>query len=262
MTIDLGSTYATYRYLSKDMANTLKAQAKDPQVARESAYFEANIGKMKTADDLIANYRLFNYAMTAYGLSDMTYAKGFMRKVLASDLADKNSFANKLNDQRFTQFAKMFTFKTSGDATTSTQALKQTVMAKYAQQSLEDTAGASDQGVKLALYFKRVAPTITSAYGLLGDTALWQVCKTVFGFPDAMANADIAKQAAVVKSRLNIADLKDPAKVDKLLQRFAVTWDVTNNSQSNPVLVLFESGINQSVSSGTSAGLLNLKYGG
>ncbi|OZA79144.1 MAG: hypothetical protein B7X76_09380 [Azorhizobium sp. 39-67-5] len=88
------------------------------------------------------------------------------------------------------------------------------------------------------------------------------MCKTVFGFPDAMANADIAKQAAVVKSRLNIADLQDPAKVDKLLQRFAVTWDVTNNSQSNPVLVLFESGINQSVSSGTSAGLLNLKYGG
>ncbi|MFG1420240.1 DUF1217 domain-containing protein [Roseixanthobacter liquoris] len=262
MTIDLGSTFATYRYLAKDMSATLKAQAKDPQVARETAYFQANIAKVKTADDLINNYRLFNYAMTAYGLSDMTYAKGFMRKVLDSDLSDKNSFANKLNDQRFTQFAKMFAFKTLVAATTSTQALQQTVMAKYTQQSLEDTAGQSDQGVQLALYFKRVAPTITSAYGLLGDTALWQVCKTVFGFPDAMANADITQQATMVKSRLNVADLKDPAKVDKLLQRFSVMWDVTNNTASNPVLALFDSGASQSVSSETSAGLLNLKYGG
>ncbi|MEP9367979.1 DUF1217 domain-containing protein [Xanthobacter sp. VNH20] len=262
MTIDLGSTYATYRYLSKDMASTLKAQAKDPQVARETAYFQANIGKMKTADDLIKNYRLFNYAMTAYGLADMTYAKGFMRKVLASNLSDKNSFANRLNDQRFIQFAKMFAFNTYGDKTTSTQSLQQTVSAKYAQQSLEDTAGQSDQGVQLALYFKRMAPTVTSAYGLLGDAALWKVCKTVFGFPDAMANADITKQATVVKSRLNIADLQDPAKVDKMLQRFAVTWDVTNNATSSPVLPLFDSAYSQSVSSGTSAGLLNLRYGG
>ena len=51
--------------------------------------------------------------------------------------------------------------------------------------------------------------------------------KTIYGFPDEMANADIEQQAAAVNARLNVADLQDPAKLDKLITRFTAVWDVT-----------------------------------
>ena len=49
---------------------------------RATAYYLANIGKVKTVDDFVNNYQLFSYAMKAFGLADMTYAKGLMTKVL------------------------------------------------------------------------------------------------------------------------------------------------------------------------------------
>ena len=36
---------------------------------------------MKSIDDFMKDTRLYNYAMKAFGLDDMAYAKAFMRKV-------------------------------------------------------------------------------------------------------------------------------------------------------------------------------------
>ena len=65
---------------------------------------------MKTVDDFMKNDRLYQYAMKAYGLEDMIYAKAFMKKVLQSDLSDPNSYANKLTDKRYREFAAAFSF--------------------------------------------------------------------------------------------------------------------------------------------------------
>jgi len=45
-------------------------------VAQQTKYFLANIGKVKTVNDLINNSKLYTYVMTAFGLSDMMNAKG------------------------------------------------------------------------------------------------------------------------------------------------------------------------------------------
>src|SRR5262249_45329376 len=155
-----------------------------------------------------------------FGLGDLAYAKGMMRKVLTEGIDDKKSFANKLNDDRFVDFAKAFNFKANGDQATSAASAKQGVIDRYVRQALETSAGVENEGVRLALYFERKAPEVKSAYSLLGDPALWKVIKTVFQFPDAMAAADIDKQAAAVTKRLNLDDLKDPDKLQRLVQRF------------------------------------------
>ena len=51
-------------------------------------------GKVKTIDDFLSNYKLFSYAMKAYGLEDMAYAKGLMRKVLEGGITASKSLAN------------------------------------------------------------------------------------------------------------------------------------------------------------------------
>lgn len=260
MTIDLGSTYATYSYLAKNYTTALEQESKDPATANDTAYFEANIGSITSVDDLVGNYRLLNYVAKAYGLEDMAYAKAYLKKVLNSDLTDSTSFANKLTDDRFVAFASAFSYLQDGSTISSSTT--ETVVNKYLQQTMEDNAGSSDQGVQLALYFKRMASTVTSAYDILADTAMSQVVKTVLGLPDELSNADIEAQAKAITERLDITDLQDSDKVDNLLKRFTVMWDVQNNSSTDPVLQLFDSSSSDSVSADTLMSIVSLKYGG
>lgn len=77
------TTLSTYLSISNNMSRWLSATAKSPAVSVATKYFEDNIGKVKSANDLVSNPRLFNYAMTAFGLGDMTNARGLMKQVLA-----------------------------------------------------------------------------------------------------------------------------------------------------------------------------------
>jgi hypothetical protein len=72
------STYLSYDLVARDMKASLDRTASDAQVAREAAYYEENIGKVTSVDEFLDDYRLYSYAMKAYGLEDMTYATAFM----------------------------------------------------------------------------------------------------------------------------------------------------------------------------------------
>lgn len=118
----------------------------------------------------------------------------------------------------------------------------------YLEQSLEQQQGDTNPGVRLALYFQRMAGHITSAYDILADKALSEVFRTTFDLPDQMASMQIDQQAKIVERYLNLRDLGDPTKVAKLLSRFSAMYDARNASQTySPALDLF-----QGTSSGTS----------
>src|SRR5688572_1555095 len=114
------STYLNYSRITSDLRTSLDRVADRPLVAREAQYYKENIGNVKTVDDFLDDYRLYSYAMKAHGLEDMTYAKAFMRKVLESDLKDTDSFANRLTDERYRNFAEAFSFSTSSAAAQTT----------------------------------------------------------------------------------------------------------------------------------------------
>jgi hypothetical protein len=257
------TTSTSYRLIARDLDKSLAQKSAEKPVALETAYYRKTIGTITSVDDFIKDTRLFTYAMKAFGLDDMANAKAFMRKVITDGVADPKSFANRLADDRFVDFAKTFNFSQNGADPTQSVDAPQGVVDRYVRQSLETDAGADDEGVRLALYFQREAPTVTSAYGLLSDAALWKVVKTVFGFPDEMANADIEKQAQAVSARINVNDLKDPAKLDKLIQRFTAVWDATESTAQDPVLALFSTTSPQaSVDLDLIMTLKSLKHGG
>ena len=256
------TTTTNYRLIARDLDQSLERTGEQAPVAREIAYYKENISKIKSIDDFIGNSRIFNTAMKAFGLEDMAYAKAYMRTVLSEGVADPNSFANRLNDDRFVNFAKTFNFAANGDATTQSADVTEGVIDKFVRQTLEVQAGSDDDGVRLALYFQREAPTVKSAYGLLADEALWTVVKTIFGFPDTMANADIAQQAAMVNQRLDIADLKDPQKLERLITRFTAVWDATQNVNSDPILTLFDPSLQPSLDGDLLMAVVSLKHGG
>ncbi|MGY8685565.1 DUF1217 domain-containing protein [Bradyrhizobium sp. UFLA05-153] len=239
------STIADYTRITKDMGKSLTLIAKQPDVSRETDYFLANIGKVKTIDDFLKNYRLYSYAMKAYGLSDMIYAKAFMRKVLTEGIATTTTFANKLTDARYREFAAAFNFAALGSQATQTTQATTGTATQYATQTMEQNAGDQNEGLRLALYFTRKASSITSPYQILADKALTQVAQTALGLPATVSSADIDSQATMLTKMIKLTDFQDPAKVTKFVQRFAAMWDAkqaasdaSNGSSTNPALVL------------------------
>jgi hypothetical protein len=176
------------------------------------------------------NDRVYRYAMRAFGLEDMTYAKAFIRKVLSEGIDRKDAMANKLVDPRYRELAETFNFARYTTATTSFSRTQQGTVDRYVRQTLEVDAGQTNEGVRLALYFQRAAPRATSAYALLADRALLKVTQVALGLPASTGALDIDKQAELISKKLNVADLKEPAKLEKMLERFTALWEIENPS--------------------------------
>ncbi len=213
--------------------------------AAETAYYKSTIGTVNSVGALLADKRLVAYVEKAYGLPAGT-STDQLRSVLTSDPMAATSVASTLGPS-YRSVAAAFSFAATGLLKQSTTAGAQTAPQQiatdtaYGRSALEDEAGTDNTGVKLALYFQRVAPTITSGYGILADKALLQVFQTVLGLPASSAKADIDAQARYLQSKVNFADLKDPVKLNQMVQRFAALYDLANPTSTDTVSALFGS---------------------
>ena len=256
------TTYTSYQTIAADLPKSLERVSKQPDVARETEYYLANIGNVKSIDDFFADARLYNYAIKAHGLEDMGYAKAFMRKVLTEGIDKDDSFAKQLTDNRYSDLVESLNFARNGAAATSFDKAQKGVADKYARQTLEQAAGQDNAGVRLALYFERKAPSVTSAFGLLADEALAQVTRTLLQMPPEFAASDIDKQAAAIEKSIDIKDLKDPTKLSKMLERFTALWEISNSSDTYDPLAVFGSSSGYGISSDLLLSINTLKLGG
>ena len=220
------TTIASFSLIARDLDRSLETTAQQPAVARETEYYLENISNVKSVEDFIEDDRLFRYAMTAHGLSEMSYAKAFMRKVLEEGIDANDTFANSLADRRYRDFVETFNFARYGETATAFGRTQQGTADLYVRQTMEIDAGAENEGVRLALYFQRKAPELTSVYEILGDRALLEVVQTALSIPPQASFQDIDRQAEDIVKRLDLEDLKDPEKLGRFLQQFSALWDI------------------------------------
>jgi hypothetical protein len=256
------TTYTSYRLIAADLTKSLQRVSEQPDVARETEYYLSKIGSIKTIDDFFADSRLYNYAMKAHGLEDMAYAKAFMRKMLVEGIDSEDAFANKLSDNRYKALVESLNFARHGEAATAFDRAQKGVVDKYMRQTLEESAGQENTGVRLALYFERMAPTITSAYELIADEALAHVVRTVLQLPDEFAAADVDRQAKAYEEAIDFKDFQDPAKLSAFLDRFTALWEISNSSDSYDPLAVFGSSSGYGISPDLLLSINNLKLGG
>jgi hypothetical protein len=224
------STLATYLQISNNMAKWQNLTAAEPLVKAQTEYYQKNIGSIKTPSDLVNNYRLFSYVMTAYGMGDQVYAKALVQKVLEQGTDDPKALAYKLNNPNMLALAKAFDFADYGDVATGAKAVQTEVVDNYIERTMEDEQGQSEPGVQLALYFQQHAPDIKNAYSILADAKLLKVVQTALGISEYASYQNIDTQAKLISNSIDIADFKDPKKLQAFIQKFSVLYDVTNPS--------------------------------
>ncbi len=234
------STLSTYLQISNNLTKWQTMTAAQPAVQLQTAYYQANIGSVKTPSDLVNNYRLFSYVMNAYGLGDMTsYGSGLIQKVLEQGTGSQSNLAYTLNNPQILALAQTFDFADNGSSTTSSSAVQTGVVNNYINQTLDANQGQSDPGVQLALYFQQNAPSITSVYNILADKNLLTVVQTALGISPLTSSEDIDTQANMISSQLNVSDFQDPTKLQTFIERFSVLYDENNagstTSQSSDV---------------------------
>ena len=193
------STYVSYLTVARNLNASLSNVASQATVARDSAYYKENIDKVTTVDEFMSDYKLYSYAMKAYGLEDMTYAKAFMKKVLESDLSDSSSFANSLSDTRYAEFAAAFKF--AGETKTAQSDVQRDDLLDAYEESFDteadDIADATD-------YFEENISSITSVDDLLSSSKLKNYVLTAFGLSTEYTSTSFLK--SVLTSDLDDAD--------------------------------------------------------
>lgn len=207
----------------------------------EIEYYKSKMQSVETVKEFLADKRLTNFILEANGIDPESVTSDDLKKMFSSDLDDPNSFVNTHENKKFAEIVASFNFDAEGNITKDAiqggqqrGAVLGTVN-QYVRQTLEEQQGESNQGVRLAMYFERMAPTISSAYGFLSDDALFEFFKTAFSVPSSIANMDVTKQAELVTKYIDITQLQDPEYVEKIVKRYTALYDVQSGSQS-PVL--------------------------
>ena len=104
------TTTSTYLSIENNLARYQKMVASEPAVKTATDYYAANIGKVNSISDLVNNYRLLSYALTAYGLGDQVNNKALVTKVLQGRHTSSKALANTLSNPNWAKFAKAFSY--------------------------------------------------------------------------------------------------------------------------------------------------------
>jgi hypothetical protein len=250
------STTTAYLAVTQNLSRYQAMTAAEPAVKTATAYYEANIGSVTSIQDLVGNYRLLSYALNAFGLGDQINATGLITQVLEGGVSNPKSLANTLANPQWKAFAAAFNFAGGGAASPSSASSVETTTSDYVEQQLESDQGAQDVGVQLALYFQRVAPTVTSEEGILADPNLLEVAATIMGISPSAASD---MQPQTLSELMPISDLQNPAKLQQLTERFTAMYDYTYGPSSGATTGLtVDSGNSGSEQSGAAAVLADV----
>ncbi|SIP98437.1 Protein of unknown function [Rhizobium sp. RU35A] len=235
----IGSEYTIK--MTRFLTDTAKDKAKT-DAAAEVKYYSTKMMTMQSPSEFINDSRLVKVLLTAYDIDPSSVSKDFLKQVFSSDLNDPKSFVNTQKNTAWAEILGTFNFDTKGKLAerpaTGIQSQGKVLETehKYTRQTLEEEQGESNNGVRLALYFERMSHSITSAYDILGDTALLEFFRVTYQLPENFSNLDVDKQAALVKKYMKLEDLKDPSKVAKMVNKFTVMYDVQNSDASSSAL--------------------------
>lgn len=181
------NTFVNYQMIARDLDRSIERIESQPMVQRETDYYLENIGKVSSIEEFMADDRLFRYAMKAHGLDEMGYAKAYMTKVLEEGTSDPESFANKLTDKRYREFAETYDFAVRGENTTTFNPAQKGAVDNYLMLAEQNGLDTSSQGVIDEVnYYLETIPEITSIDDFLADDRVVSFALAAHGFDGAV----------------------------------------------------------------------------
>ncbi len=164
----MSTTTSTYLSIENNLARYQTMIANEPAVKTATEYYAANIGKVTSISDLVGNYRLLSYALTAYGLGDQVDNKALVTQVLEGGVSSSKALANTLANPNWAKFAAAFNFAANGASSISTASAVSTTESAYDEQrskasKVSRTSASSSRSISSASRRRSLRPTTCSA---------------------------------------------------------------------------------------------------
>ena len=241
------SGYSGWLFLNRTMESQQSAFENSSTRARETDYFREKIGSIETAEQLVADRRLLNVALGAFGLEDDINNKYFIQKVLEDGTLDADALGNRLSDTRYYEFSKAFGFGDFETPNTVLSSFADDIVTQYNAQQFEIAVGEQNNDFRLALNFARniveIADKETSDngkwYSVMGNEPLRSVFETALGLPSSFAALDLDQQLDQFREKTRalfgdseVAQFSDPEKQDTLVRMFLVRSEIASSPAS------------------------------
>ncbi|WP_407493730.1 DUF1217 domain-containing protein [Pseudooceanicola sp. MF1-13] len=253
-----GSGVAAWNLLKSTMPTQTKVHDADPVITRDTEYFEAKIGDINTAEELVSDRRLLRVALGAFGLQDDINNRFFIKRILEDGVIKQDALANRLTDSRYKDLAGAFGFGNDATPLSKISDFGPKITEKFRRQQFEVAVGEQDQSLRLALNAERELGDLatrksgetTKWLKVMGNAPLRQVFETALGLPSSFSQLDLDQQMEIFRDRADrqlgsgdIAQFSDPEQVSKLVQRFLLrsqVADIQASSSSNVALSLLQ----------------------
>ncbi len=239
--------FAGWSFLNRTREAQQEAFENSAQMKREVAYFEENIASVTSAEDLVADRRLLQVALGAFGLDDDINNKYFIRKVLEDGTLDTDALANRLSDKRYLAMAEAFGFGDFDTPRTVLSDFPAEVTELYQTKQFEIAVGAQDANMRLALGLDSALAEIAGKdttddgrwYSVMGDTPVRTVLETALGLPSSVGALDLDQQLTAFRDKASarfgdgeVAQFSDPEKREELVRLFLVQSEIDSQAAS------------------------------
>ncbi|MFT0893113.1 DUF1217 domain-containing protein [Pseudochelatococcus sp. G4_1912] len=170
--VGLQSSFLNYQLVVRDLPKALERKAAEPIVARDISRFTEVASGIHTVDDLFEDDRTYGFAVKAYGMDELAYARALIRKVI-SEGTGESSYAGRLQDNRYLALAGAFQLTEGGGAVTVIEAKGDVVAQRYRENYSQVATRAVARIEDDVVAYKAAVKNITNFDDLVNnDTAL------------------------------------------------------------------------------------------
>lgn len=240
--------YVGWRFLQRTLDSQQQTFNDSAPVKRATDYFREKIGSIRTAEDLVANRRLLEVALGAFGLEDDLDNRFFIQKVLSEGAASSDALASKLSDKRYAAFSEEFGFGEAGLPRTGLASFPEKITALYERHQFEKAVGDQDDDLRSALNVSAALDDIVTStksndarwFSIMGNAPVRAVIQTALGLPSSIAQLDIDLQLDAFKNRADatfgsneVGNFADPDQQEKLIRLFMIRSESNAFAASN-----------------------------
>jgi len=212
-----------------------------PTVARDLSVFKEKITDIKSVDDLMKNRTVLTMVLSAFQLESEIDKPAMVQKILTENPSDDESLVNRLVEPRWTRLASTLYELNSNPDFFQNQSNVDAILTGYKTNEYEKFEGENADGVREAMYFKRLASGVETIDQVLADKAIMQVVRVSMGLPESFQALSYEQQKDRLESQFSVEDLQDPEKIDKIIERFLIFTQINNTDPTaNPLLSLFQ----------------------
>ncbi|MCF6274148.1 MAG: DUF1217 domain-containing protein [Robiginitomaculum sp.] len=236
-----------WRFLERTQDTQQALFNRSPDIQREVDYFKENIGNITSSAELVGDRRLLAVALGAFGLSDEINKQAFVRTVIDGGTFDPRSFANRLGNSNYLEFAKTFSFGNEGGFVVTTNRTND-IVGKFLTTQFEEAVGKVDNTMRLALNFKREMNDL-AGQGLTRDTGwlramgslpIRAVLESAFNLPTQFSQIGLDQQIDVLISKTkqlfgsdSVDIFSDPEILDDMVRRFHLREQINNGPDAS-----------------------------